>query len=346
MTLYRYLLKDIFSHTTAVSLVFLFIVLSSRSIQYLEQVSRGELNADLVFWVIIFRLPEFLQLIIPFAFFISIVLVIGKLYSNSEMIILEQDGFSVTRFIKVFLFLGTFFALLTGILSLSITPIFNDKLNKVHIDTSFEDNFYSIQAGKFHVLENLSVIYAEEKEGNILQSIFLKLQDEKGRTFNSFITAKKAYLSEDSKDVLILEEGFSFIEEEANLVKISFDTLELNFRDKLSRSPLDSSNENIVQSRRLNKEDLQWRLSIPFLCLVSSILAFPLSRIKPRQGRFKRILPSILVFMSYLGLLLLVKGWMEQGLWPNFPGLLVIHALFLIAGLFLLLRKSKLGRVS
>ena len=65
MTLYRYLLKDIFSHTTAVSLVFLFIVLSSRSIQYLEQVSRGELNADLVFWVIIFRLPEFLQLIIP-----------------------------------------------------------------------------------------------------------------------------------------------------------------------------------------------------------------------------------------------------------------------------------------
>ena len=83
MTLYRYLLKDIFSHTTAVSLVFLFIVLSSRSIQYLEQVSRGELNADLVFWVIIYRLPEFLQLIIPFAFFISIILVIGKLYSNS-----------------------------------------------------------------------------------------------------------------------------------------------------------------------------------------------------------------------------------------------------------------------
>ena len=108
------------------------------------------------------------------------------------MIILEQDGFSVTRFIKVFLFLGTFFALLTGSLSLSVTPIFNDKLNKVHIDTSFEDNFYSIQAGKFNVLENLSVIYAEEKEGNILQSIFLKLQDEKGRTFNSFITAKKA----------------------------------------------------------------------------------------------------------------------------------------------------------
>ena len=343
MTLYRYLLKDIFSHTTAVSLVFLFIVLSSRSIQYLEQVSRGELNADLVFWVIIYRLPEFLQLIIPFAFFISIILVIGKLYSNSEMIILEQNGFSATRFIKVFIFLGTFFALLTGILSLSITPIFNDKLDKVHLETSFEDNFYSIQAGKFHMLENLSVIYAKEKEDNVLHNVFLKLHDEKGHSLNSFITAKKAYLSEGSKDVLILEEGFSFIEEEANLVEISFDALELNFQEDLSRSTLDSSNENLFQTGRLNKADLQWRFSIPLLCLVSSILAFPLSRVKPRQGRFNRILPSILVFMSYLGLLLLVRGWIQQGLWPSFPGLLVIHALFLIIALLLLLRNSKLG---
>ena len=135
-------------------------------------------------------------------------------------------------------------------------------------------------------------------------------------------------------------------EEESNLVEISFDALELNFQDELSRRTLDSSNENLFQTGRLNKADLQWRFSIPFLCLVSSILAFPLSRVKPRQGRFNRILPSILVFMSYLGLLLLVRGWIQQGLWPSFPGLLVIHALFLIIALLLLLRNSKLGRGS
>ena len=174
----------------------------------------------------------------------------------------------------------------------------------------------------------------------------MKLHDEKGHSLNSFITAKKAYLSEGSKDVLILEEGFSFIEEESNLVEVSFDALELNFQDELSRRTLDSSNENFFQTGRLNKSDLQWRFSIPLLCLVSSILAFPLSRVKPRQGRFNRILPSILVFMSYLGLLLLVRGWIQQGLWPSFPGLLVIHALFLIIALLLLLRNSKLGRGS
>ena len=94
MILQRYLLKDIFSHTGAVGLVFLLVILASRSIQYLEQVSRGELSLELVFWVILFRLPEFLELIIPFSFFLSIVLVIGRLCSDNEMIILEQNGYS------------------------------------------------------------------------------------------------------------------------------------------------------------------------------------------------------------------------------------------------------------
>jgi len=346
MILYRYLLKDIFSHTTAVSLVFLFIVLSSRSIQYLEQVSRGELSVDIVFWVIIFRLPEFLQLIIPFGFFISIVMVVGRLYSNSEMIILEQNGFSVSRLTKVFLFSGTLLALVTGVLSLWITPIFNEKLNKVYLNTSFEDNFYSIQAGKFHTFENLSIIYAKEKEDNVLKNVFLKFQDIKGQTTNSFITAKKAYLSEGQKNLVLLEEGFSFREEETNQVKMSFDTLAINFNDKFSRGTLNVINKKLEPARRSNKADLQWRFSIPLLCLVSSFLAFPLSKVRLREGRFKRVLPSILVFMSYLGLLLLVKGWVEQGLWPNFPGLMIIHALFLIMGLILLFRQSRLGRTS
>ena len=88
MILQRYLLKDIFSHTAAVSLVFMFVILSSRSIQYLERVTKGELSSELVFWVILYRLPEFLELIIPFSFFLALVLVIGRLCSDNEMIIL------------------------------------------------------------------------------------------------------------------------------------------------------------------------------------------------------------------------------------------------------------------
>ena len=115
MILQRYLLKDIFSHTGAVGLVFLLVILASRSIQYLEQVSRGELSSELVFWVILFRLPEFLELIIPFSFFLGLVLVIGRLCSDNEMIILEQNGYTNLKILKLFFLASLFFALLTSL---------------------------------------------------------------------------------------------------------------------------------------------------------------------------------------------------------------------------------------
>ena len=154
MILQRYLLKDIFSHTGAVGLVFLLVILASRSIQYLEQVSRGELSLELVFWVILFRLPEFLELIIPFSFFLSIVLVIGRLCSDNEMIILEQNGYSNSRLLKLFFVASLFFALLTSLFSFWVTPTFKSNLDNIYKQTSFKEDFNSIQPGKFIILKD------------------------------------------------------------------------------------------------------------------------------------------------------------------------------------------------
>ena len=346
MILQRYILKDIFSHTAAVSLIFLFVVLSSRSIQYLEQVSRGEISVDLVFWIIILRLPEFLQLIIPFGFFLSIILVIGRLYSDSEMIIFEQNGFSTFKFMKIFICLGIFFSLLTGLLSLWVTPIFNEKLEKAYLFTSFEDDFNSLQAGKFNVLDDFTMIYAKEKEDGILKEVFIKFSEKKEALTRSFVTAEKAYLSKENENTLLLEKGFSFYKDKTNKIEMSFDTFALDFNENVSKNNTNRAVKNLSLRDAYDSVELQWRYSIPLLCLISTILAFPLSRVSPRKGRFHRVLPSILVFICYLGLLLLTKGWMEEGIWPLFPGLLLVHGVFLIIGLFLVFYLSRLTRSS
>ena len=94
MILLRYLIRDIFSHTLSVSLIFLFISFSSRSIQYLEEVVKGNLESETVLWLVLLRMPEFLEIIIPFSFFIAILLVVGRLYSQGEYVILQQNGLS------------------------------------------------------------------------------------------------------------------------------------------------------------------------------------------------------------------------------------------------------------
>ena len=340
MILYRYLLKDIFSHTVAVSLVFLFVVLSSRSIQYLEQVTRGELSSELVFWVILFRLPEFLELIIPFSFFLALVLVIGRICSDNEMIILEQNGFSNSRILKLFLSSGLLIAFITGFLSFWVSPFFKENLDKIYQVTNFEDNFNSIQPGKFVILDDRSVIFAQDKKDNILSNIFLKLPEQEGTPSRNFLTAKRSYISKENPNLLLFEDGLSFNEDKTNQIEMQFESLSMNFRNDFFRNQ-DVQQVDLTKVKHSSLEKL-WQISIPLLCLISVVLALPLSRVKPRQGRYAKILPSIFVFMTYLGLLLLVKGWIEEGS-VTFPSsLLLVHAFFFLLGLFLLFRLSRL----
>jgi len=338
MILQRYLLKDIFSHTGAVGLVFLLVILASRSIQYLEQVSRGELSSELVFWVILFRLPEFLELIIPFSFFLGLILVIGRLCSDNEMIILEQNGYTNLKILKLFFLASLFFALLTSLLSFWIAPSFKSSLDDIYQQTSFEEDFNSIQPGKFVILQDSSVFYAEDKSEGVFSNVFLKFSKEELKRSTNFLTAKRSFISKENPNLVIFEDGHSFSKDKTNQVEMSFKLLSMNIAENFSsKEKFNQKNINEVQSSSLNNI---WKISMPLLILITVFLALPLSKVEPRQGRYSKVLPSILVFLVYLGLLLLVKGWLEEGKIAFVSSLLLVHLSFFVLGLFLISRYS------
>lgn len=65
-------------------------------------------------------------------------------------------------------------------------------------------------------------------------------------------------------------------------------------------------------------------------------LAVPLSRVNPRQGRFLKLLPAILIYMTYLALLIAARGALDKGKIPPQLGLWWVHGVFLVLGLLLL----------
>jgi lipopolysaccharide export system permease protein len=81
--------------------------------------------------------------------------------------------------------------------------------------------------------------------------------------------------------------------------------------------------------------ELQWRLAIPLLVFVVAFFAVPLSRVNPRQGRFLKLLPAVMLYMAYLALLISARGWMESGKLPPALGLWWVHVLFLLIGVAL-----------
>jgi lipopolysaccharide export system permease protein len=83
--------------------------------------------------------------------------------------------------------------------------------------------------------------------------------------------------------------------------------------------------------------ELQWRLSTPLSTLLLGLLAIPLSRSKPRQGKYAKFGTAILVYSGYYLLCMSARTWVQDGTVSGFPGIWwapALLALFLLAAMF------------
>ena len=73
-------------------LILLLVVLSGRFIQFLEKAANGELSVQLMLTMILWRVPSSLELILPLALTLSVLLVMGRMNQESELTILRAAG--------------------------------------------------------------------------------------------------------------------------------------------------------------------------------------------------------------------------------------------------------------
>ena len=122
MILFRYFLREIIQATLAVSFVLLLIVMSGRLAKYLAQASSGDLAVDVVFLVVLYRIPDFLPLVLPLGFFIGILLAYGRLYVESEMVVTQACGIGKRYLLLVTLLPAALVAAIVAYLSLLGAP--------------------------------------------------------------------------------------------------------------------------------------------------------------------------------------------------------------------------------
>ncbi len=76
--------------------------------------------------------------------------------------------------------------------------------------------------------------------------------------------------------------------------------------------------------------ELQWRISVPLSTLLLGLLAVPLSRARPREGRYGRLAIGMLVFIIYLNMMSAAKSWVEQGSISPALGIWWVHGVVLL----------------
>jgi lipopolysaccharide export system permease protein len=352
LIVFRYLSREVLVTMSAVSAVLLVIIMSGRFIKYLAQAASGVLDPGVLFMIMGFRLPGFMQLILPLGLFLGILLAYGRLYLESEMTVLAATGMSQQRLLWMTLAPATVVALVVTWLSLGLAP---QGAAQVAIIVNQQDamtEFDTLEPGRFQALRDGSrITYTEtmSEDRTNLGGVFISekrfSRDGKKDQGISVLVAEKGRqeVKPDGTRYLILENGYRYDGNpgEANYRAIKYDTYGAVLpKPEIAQEVTD---REAIPTRELfgndtlrGRAELQWRLSLPLLVFIVTLIAVPLSKANPRQGRFLKLLPAILLYMAYLTILIAARGGLERGKIPIALGLWWVHAIFLAIGVLLL----------
>lgn len=344
MILFRYFALEIFKTMLAVAAVVLVISMGWRFSGYLAEAANGLITRDVLLLVMVYRLPGFLELIIPISFFLAIMLAYGRLYADSEMVVLQSCGMSPGRLIGLTLVLSILVMLVTAVVSLWLKPagesrfekLFTDQRNLTEFDTLIPGRFQNLRSGKrVTYTENMgddgnlrNLFINEYKESNffgpkdvitIVAESGESIVDASGNRFLVLHDGTRYSGAPGTKDYRVIEYA-----EYGQLIEKEQDKFQYHRRAAIPTPDL------LAARTSQNISELHWRVGVILMVPVIAVMAIPLSRVNPRQGRFTRLLPGMLCCFLYVISLSVARSAIEKEQIPVAMGLWWVHGIFIL----------------
>ena len=331
----------------AVSSILLVIIMSGRFVKYLTRAASGELSPDVVFTILMYRVPSFLELILPLGLFLGFLLGYGRLYLESEMTVLEACGLSRRRLLAYSMGPALFVAILVGVLGVYITPYSGGQANEIVDRQETNSEFENLTPGRFQKQKTgKRVTYTDSIEGESqLGMVFIADQNNSNKRMQITLakTGTTHFDEEADQRFLVLENGYRYegVPGQGDYIELGYErygteiekknqAIRLNDVETLPTAYLWQSDKD------QHRAQLHWRLSLPVLAIVVTLLAVPLSRVNPRQGRYARLAPSIVLYLTYLSILSTVTSDVGKGAYGPWS-IWFVHLIFTLFALNMLL---------
>ena len=333
----RYLLKEVALNWLAVTLVLWVIVLSNKLAAYLGEAAAGKLPGAVIFTLLGLKSIEYLVVLLPLTLYIGVLLALGRLYKDSEMAALSACGVGPGQLYRPLLGLAVVVAVGIAALSLLVAPRMAALGYEVRAYAETATDLSAVSAGRFHESGNGSMVFYAERvsaDREHIERVFVRaVQDD----VTTLLTAQRAYPSRDTETgdrFLVMEDGYRYQGQPGDaayrILKFARHGIRMESAEVLNPR----MKQNATPTARLwgsteprDIAELQWRLSLPLAAVCLVLLAVPLSRTTPRQGRFGRLFSAVLIFIVYYNLLGTAQVWVEKGTLGPLPGLWWVHAL-------------------
>ncbi|MFO7603549.1 MAG: LPS export ABC transporter permease LptF [Gammaproteobacteria bacterium] len=344
MIIQRYVFREIGLSFLAVTLVLGLMFLSGTFVRLLAQTLEGRYPADLLFTLFSLRGIGSMILMLPFALFIAVMLALGRLNRDSEMAVLGACGYGPAQLFRPVTLAGVLIALLVGGLSLYWVPWSEDRSAALLEEAAARTGVAGLVAGQFNALGSDTVVYVEriDPASKQMYGIFAVVQ---GDPLSYQLTAAQGqeYLDPTSGDrFILLQDGYRYEGQHGrpDFRIIHFEKHGVRVQER-AVSPAERSRRAATSSallhsdNRADQAELQWRLAMPLSTLLLALLAVPLSKGSPRQGRLFGLFLGLLVYMGYNNLLNITRSALIRGDLPLWLGLWWVH--LLVAGLIVVL---------
>ncbi len=342
----KYIFKEVGQTWLAVTGVLLLILVGNQFARILGDAAAGKLPRDAVMGLLGLTSLNYLTILVPVALFLSVMLAMGRLYKDSEMAAIVACGVGPRVLYRPLLVFALIISGLLAALSLEVAPWAMRKINTLKAQAEEEAEIGTLAAGRFRSTGHGIVFYAQGATADgRLKDVFLE------RRQGDRVEVVVAKLAEQKNDpekkirLMVLYDGTRF---EGIPGDPAFRTLKFKEHGIPITRSSDAEKETDLESWTLKElysnpgleaqAEFQWRLSAPISSLLLVLLALPLSRTTPRQGRYAKMTMAILIYILYSNLLGASRVWLARGVVPSFFGLWWVHLLVFALALFLLSR--------
>lgn len=363
----RYLMREITGPLALGFLVYTFILLVRFLFESAELIIRRGLPASMVGEMLLYSLPNIVVLTIPMSLLFGILIAVGRLASDSELVAIRSSGISLVALYRPILLISALFTVINTVLMLWALPWGNHAVTRLNLTIITETVAQQVEPRVFYPDFEDSLLYVFQTPEGTDRWDGVFLAQSLPTTTNQVTVAKHGELKLDStreRVVLDLENAatheFDIADPQAYQIsyqrsteRLLDDDLLSSRRKKLSttksirelslaelRETLDDPTGG-AEWRNLARVEIHKKFSIPFACIVFGLFALPLGFTNRRGGKGSGFALSIAVILVYYVMLNNGENAARYGKMSPWLAMWLPNAVLAAAGLALLARRNR-----
>jgi lipopolysaccharide export system permease protein len=338
----RYIFKELAGPFLLALLIFSSVALMTKLIDLMDMVVNKGISPGQVAMLVVYLLPSLLVYIIPMSVLLAILIALGRLSADSEIIALKASGINLFQMMPPFIVLCLTGFILTALCSLSLESL-GRRTFRAHAEIfSTEHIGAGLEGGVFNdAIEGL-IIYIQDFDRETLQVKNILISDRRKKAEPVVIVAEKGIILSDQNNLRLLFRLYNGSihrsDAEQKYEYAVFNSYQMVLPlpgskedDGRPTKPKELSLQQLfaqkheLKSRGIayNHEmiELNKRFALPFSCIVFSLLGMSLGVFLRRGGRASGFMLSLIIVVVYFLLMNLAQEISKDGKLPAAIGM-------------------------